>query len=136
MPRALVLFAAAVGLVGCSGGNPLRETALGISSAASIARAAALTMQAVPGTATASACVQVTSACSSYPCSGAATVNLGADCPLPLGGAASGSVMVTAQLSSATQATLVEEFVNVEVEKSPIALAKVMTVNVQENGDM
>ena len=75
----LILAASALAMVGCGSSNPLRETALGLSAAASIGRSVQLALDAVPGTEV-SSCVQVTQGCNNnYPCDATATVNLGAD---------------------------------------------------------
>lgn len=131
------LFALALGvlaMVGCGGSNPLHETALGITAATSIGRSVQLAMLAVPGT-QAAGCVQVTQACSSYPCDGAATVSLGGDCPLPLGGTTAGTVSVTGHFTSASDATLAATFTNVTVgNDKPIALATVTAVTATQSG--
>jgi hypothetical protein len=82
-----------------------------IAAAASLGQTATLAMNAMERP---TSCAQATTACSSYPCSGAVTISYGADCPLPLGGVASGSVNVTGTWSSATAATLSSTFVNVQ----------------------
>ena len=133
----LILAASALAMVGCGSSNPLRETALGLSAAASIGRSVQLALDAVPGTEV-SSCVQVTQGCNNnYPCDATATVNLGADCPLPLGGAASGTVAVTGHFTSATDATLAATFVGVTVgeKPQPIALASITAVTATESAN-
>jgi hypothetical protein len=101
-------------LVGCikTGGDvDLRPMEVAIGAAASLGHASTIAMNAMSAQ---TACAQVTRACASYPCSdGAVTITLGADCPLPLGGAATGVVSVTGTWQSATQATLSSTFTNV-----------------------
>jgi hypothetical protein len=119
-----------------AGDNPLRETALGISTAAAIGRSVQLGLDAVSG-AQVAGCVQVTQACSTYPCDGAATLSLGGGCPLPLGGAAAGTVTVMGRFTSSTDATFSATFADVTAgaEAKPIALANVTTVSARRSGN-
>lgn len=130
------LAAGALAMGACGGGNPLHETALGISAASSVGRSVELALAGMTGVQVAS-CVQVAQACTSYPCTGAATVNLGSDCTLPLGGAASGTVAVMGQLSSATDGTLTATFTNVTVGKDQkaFALASVTAITASQSGN-
>ncbi len=132
------LAASAVAMGACGADNPLRETALGISAAASVGRSAQLALLAVSG-AQSTSCVQVTQACTTtYPCDGSATVTLGGNCPLPLGGAATGTVTVMGRFSSAKQATLSATFTNVTAgaKAKPIALASVTTISASQTNNV
>src|SRR5262245_21415543 len=81
------------------------EVQYGVTSASAVGRTAALAMDAMKGMV--SACVAVTTACSTYPCTmGAVTITLGDGCQLPLGGTASGTVTVTGSWSTADAAML------------------------------
>jgi hypothetical protein len=136
MKRFAVAGLLGVGIVaGCGSGDQLREVALGLSAAATIGRSVQLAMDGVGGTSGA-VCVQVTKACATYPCDGEAALTLGADCALPLGGAATGSVTVSGHFTSATQATLTAQFVNVVVGagKEPIALANASQLTASRSG--
>jgi hypothetical protein len=62
-----------------------------------------------------SVCASVKTGCTTYSCNGAVTVNLGAACPLPLGGEATGSVDVTGSWTSVDQATMSQTFTNAHV---------------------
>jgi hypothetical protein len=79
------------------------EVAIGV--AASLGHSSSLAMNAIAMT-QASTCVTVNKACTSYPCDGAVTIALGPACPLPLGGAASGTIQVSGTWQSSSQATL------------------------------
>jgi hypothetical protein len=132
----LTLSVGALAMGACANDNPLRETALGISAAASVGRSAQLALHAVSGTQIAG-CVQVMQACTTYPCDGSVRLNLGSGCPLPLGGAATGSVTVMGRFTSQDKATLTTTFTDVTAgaEAKPIALANVTTINVSKSGD-
>jgi len=123
---AVAMLAGGFGAMGCSKDNPLRETALGIVAAAATARSVSLAMDAIAGSA--AACVQVSAACTSYPCSGGATVSIGSECPYPLG-AYTGTVNVTGQWTSASDAKVQAQFVDVRETVSSDAFA---LVNVTE----
>lgn len=110
----------ALGLPGCisikTGGDvDRRPMQVAIGAAASLGQSATIAMNAMTRT---TACAAVTKACTSYPCSGAVTITLGADCPLPLGGAATGTVAVTGTWQSAMQATLSTTYTNVQAGAS------------------
>ncbi len=129
MRNHLVLVVLGLGLVACSGSNPLREPAQGIASAALTGRGVSLALSAIAGTP--AACVQVTQACTSFPCTGAATVSLDGTCTLPLGGAATGQISVTGSWSSASSASVSAQFIDVKVaaDKDAVALASVTSIN-------
>jgi hypothetical protein len=133
----LSLSVAALAIGACANDNPLRETALGISAAASVGRSAQLALNAVSGAQVAS-CVQVMQACTTYPCDGSAKVTLGSGCPLPLGGTASGTVMVNGRFTAAGTATLTATFTDVTAgaEAKPIAVATVTTISASQSGNI
>jgi hypothetical protein len=128
--------ALALSLTGaCGNQDSINEVQYGLTSAAAVGRAASLALEAVKGTA--SACVTVKNACATYPCDGAVTINLGAGCPLPLGGEASGTIEVTGRWTTVDQASLSQTFVNARVSAAdkPLALASVTQVSAQRSGD-
>jgi len=134
-----LLFGAALGLLGACGSSQQKsidEVQFGVTTASAVGRVSALAMDAVKGTAT--ACATVKTACTTYPCStGAVDITLGAGCPLPLGGMASGSVTVTGSWSSADQATLSQTFVNAQVaaqSNKALAIANVTQVSASRSG--
>lgn len=128
MQNRLVVVVFGLGLVACSSSNPLREPAQGIASAALTGRGVSLALSAIAGTP--AACVQVTQACTSFPCSGAATVTLDGSCTLPLGGAATGQISVTGSWSSASSASVSAQFIDVKAaaDKDAVALAAVTSI--------
>src|SRR5437868_11679570 len=85
-------------LVACGSKESINEVQYGITTAATVAYAASISMEAVKSGS--SVCATVKTGCTTYSCNGAVTVNLGAACPLPLGGVASGIVEVTGAWSS------------------------------------
>jgi hypothetical protein len=123
-------------------GNPkqeaIDEVQYGLTTASAIGRTSALAMDAIKGTA--SACVSVKTACTSYPCTnGEVTITLGAGCQLPLGGVASGTVTVTGSWQSADEATLSQTFTNAQVAAQSsttkaLAVAKVTQVSARRSG--
>lgn len=122
--------------VGCGGGNPLRESALAIASAAITARSVSLATSAIGGAP--ASCVSVTAACTTYPCQGGVAIALGDGCALPLGGAATGTINVTGNWTSATQATLSATLADVRAgaESKAVALASVTSVSASVSGDI
>jgi hypothetical protein len=115
--RWLVVSCLASALGGCirtGGAVDMRPMETAIASAASLGHASTLAMTAMQQT-SAVACTQVTTACTTFPCQGAVTITLGNDCPLPVGGVASGTVQVTGMWSSATSAKLSTTYSNVKV---------------------
>mgnify|MGYP000846134718 CR=1 FL=1 len=131
---AMGLFAAC----GNSQQTQINEVQFGITSSAVVGRISALAMDAIKGGAT--ACATVKTACATYPCAtGEVTVTLGAGCPLPLGGTASGTVSVTGNFTSADNATLSHTYVNTQVtaqENKALALASVAQVKVTRSGNL
>src|SRR5438552_646790 len=88
--RTFILFGSIL-CAGCFGGGSPDvssvEVSLGIAS--SLAHAADLTALAMSGS---TVCATVTGPCANYPCDGTVQLAYGDGCPLPLGGAASGTV--------------------------------------------
>ena len=84
------------------------EVALGAASSLGLATSLAMNAMSAP-----TACATVVKACTSYPCDGEVSITLGADCPLPLGGVATGTVDVSGSWQSADSATLSTTFVHV-----------------------
>lgn len=105
----------ALALGGCiktGGAVDLRPMEAAIGAAASLGHATTIAMNAMAAPV---ACAEVTRACASFPCAdGEVTITLGSDCPLPLGGAATGVIDVTGSWMSATQASLSTTFTNVQ----------------------
>lgn len=113
------------------------EVQFGLTTAGVIGLSGTLAMDAIKGPAP--ACVTIKTACSTYPCTtGAAEISLGAGCPLPLGGAAAGSVSVTGNWSSVDQATLSQTYTNATVaaqNNKALAVATVKKVSAERSGN-
>ncbi|HZS36353.1 MAG TPA: hypothetical protein VFF06_05980 [Polyangia bacterium] len=116
--RTLLVPCLALSLGGCipsikTGGDVDRKPMeVAIGAAASLGHSTVIAMNAMSKT---ESCAQVVKACSTFPCSGEVTITLGADCPLPLGGAATGTIDVTGMWTSATAASLSSTYTNVLV---------------------
>lgn len=139
MKSTAFLFAALCLVPACGSAKQeaIDEVQFGLTTASAIARTSSLAMDAIKGTA--SACVVVKTACTNYPCSnGEVTITLGAGCPLPLGGVASGTVTVTGSWQSADDATLSQTFTNATVasqSNKALAVAKVTQVSARRSGN-
>jgi hypothetical protein len=122
-------------LSACGKQETINEVQFGITSAAAVARTAAIAMEAIKGSSM--VCASVRTGCSTYSCNGAVTVNLGAACPLPLGGEASGTVEVTGSWSSADDATLSQSYTNARVAAfdKALAVANVTQLRASRSGD-
>lgn len=123
-------------LAACGRNETIDEVQFGITSASAVGHASAIAMDAMKGMV--STCATVTAGCSTYPCqSGAVSITLGAGCPLPLGGDASGTVTVSGSWSSAEQATLSHVFANTQVasQGKALAVASVTQVSAQRSGN-
>jgi len=134
MKSIYLAVAALLPLGACGSQDSINEVQYGLTSAATVARIAALSLDAIKGTT--NVCASIKTACTSYPCNGAVTINLGAGCPLPLGGEASGTVEVTGSFSSADQATLSQTYTNARVSalSKELAVASVTQVTAQRSG--
>lgn len=133
--RLLVLVSFLALLGACGQQDLIDEVQYGMTSAAAVGRAAALTMEAIAGTST--ACTVVDSGCTSYPCNGAVTLTLGPSCPLPLGGEASGAVTVTGSWSSVDQSTLSQTYISTRVvaqQNKALAVATVTQLTARRSG--
>src|SRR5258706_3678698 len=112
--RWLVAPTFASALAGCIRMGPavdMRPMEAAIATAASLGQSSTLAMNAMTQT---TACTQVTQACTAnFPCTGGVTITLGSDCPLPIGGTATGTVSVTGSWSSATPGQLSTTYTNV-----------------------
>jgi hypothetical protein len=107
---------------------------LAVSAAATLGQSATLAMNAMAKT-NASTCTQVTTQCASYPCSsGAVTITYGTDCPLPLGGQATGTVQVSGMWTSSTSATLSNTFTNVTAGGLTGVVTSASNVTASANG--
>lgn len=113
---AVLVFAGA-----CGNKETINEVQYGITTAALVAQTASISMEAIKSGS--SVCATVKTGCTTYSCNGAVTINLGAACPLPLGGEASGSVEVTGSWSAADSATLSQTYTNARVTASDKAVA-------------
>lgn len=137
MKRAICLASALMMLGACGAKQAaIDEVQYGVTSASAVGRTASLAMDAMKGMV--SACAAVTTACASYPCAtGAVMITLGPGCPLPLGGTASGSVMVTGNWSTADQATLSQTYANTQVASAgkALAIASVTQVSASRTGN-
>jgi hypothetical protein len=77
----------------------------------------------------------VTTACASYPCAtGAVSIALGASCPLPLGGAASGTVMVSGSWQDKDHATLSSQFVDAKAGARDEVVTTATNLTVSRSG--
>ncbi len=126
-------------LAGCipsikTGGDVDRKPMeLAVSAAATLGQSATLAMNAMSKT-NASACAQVTTDCASYPCaSGAVAITYGSDCPLPLGGQATGTVQVSGMWTSSTSATLTSTFTNVSAGGQNAVVTSATNVSASAN---
>ncbi len=112
------------------------EVQYGLTTAGVIGLSGTLAMDAIKGPAP--ACAMVQTACTTYPCTnGAVNITLGGGCPLPLGGAAAGSVTVTGNWSAADSATLSQTYTNATVaaaSNKALALASVKSVTASRSG--
>jgi hypothetical protein len=75
-------------------------------------------------------CATPDQTCTTYPCTSAVGIALGADCPLPLGGVASGTVNVTVNFSNKDSAVMVSEFINTTAGNEATAVVKAMDLTV------
>ncbi|HNN98603.1 MAG TPA: hypothetical protein PKI03_40340 [Pseudomonadota bacterium] len=114
------------------------EVQFGLTTAGVIGLSGTLAMDAIKGPAP--ACAAVQTACTTYPCTtGSVNITLGGGCPLPLGGAAAGSVSVTGNWSSVDSATLSQTYTNATVaaqNNKALALASVKSVSASRSGTM
>lgn len=112
------------------------EVQFGLTSTAAIGLASSLAMDAIKGPVP--ACATVQTACTTYPCAtGSITISLSAGCPLPLGGAASGSVVVKGTWTTVDQATLSHTVTNTAVAAQggkALAVASVKQVTATRAG--
>jgi hypothetical protein len=131
MRVAVVLCLACAGCLGGAAAD-LSSVSVGLVAASSIAHAASLAAAATGGP---TVCASVTS-CAAYPCRGTTSLTLGAGCPLPLGGAGSGTVVVMGTWSAAGQGTVSETFVGDGVADGRIALAQAVGVSVKSANGM
>ncbi len=124
---------------GCGMGfNPppppdIRDVEVGLGAAMAIGQASSIAMNSV-SSASPAACVTVAQPCSTYPCSGSVTVNLGAGCPLPLGDSASGTVTVSGNWSSADQATVQTTFTDASSGSKNVVVTSATSLTVKRNG--
>jgi hypothetical protein len=116
---------------GCFGSNnaDLSSLATALVAASSIGHAASITVGSMSSGGV--VCAGQTPACNSYPCNASTSVTLGPQCPLPLGGAGSGTVIVTSVWSSQGVGTLNETFVGNGVADGKIALSQAEGVSVK-----
>src|SRR4051812_13673023 len=114
-------FASLVFVGACGNKDTINEVQYGITTAALVAQTASISMDAIKNGA--SACATVKAGCTTYTCNGAVTINLGASCPLPLGGEATGTVEVTGSWSAADSATLSQMYTNARVTAFDKAVA-------------
>lgn len=115
---------------GCSFGSSsadLSSLEVALVAGSSIGHAAALAASSMGG---ATACATVTQACTSYPCSGSTSEMLGDDCPLPLGGVGTGSVVVSGTWTTPDDATLMMTF-GVAVGDGKVAVRQAAGVSVK-----
>lgn len=137
MKKTLFVSLVALAFTGaCGNQDSINEVQYGLTSAAAVGRAASISMEAIKGTS--SVCATVKTGCTTYSCNGAVTVNLGSQCPLPLGGDASGSVEVTGMFSSVDQATLSQTFAGARINglDKELAVASVTQLSSSRSGNI
>jgi hypothetical protein len=117
---------------GCFGGSgqDLSSVTTALVAASSIGHAASLTVGSMASGGV--ACAGHTPACTTYPCSASTSVTLGPQCPLPLGGVGSGTIVVASVWSAEGQGTLNETFVGDGVADGKIALTQAEGVTVKD----
>ena len=118
-------------LAGCSASSAdLRPLDAAIGAAVSLGAGSSIAMTAMT---TSIQCASVKAACSSsYPCSGEVSVALGAGCPLPLGGEASGTVDVMGSWHSADSASLSNTFVGASAGTKTVAVVNATNLTVSQ----
>jgi hypothetical protein len=132
----LVMLCAAFG-AGCYSGPDVSPLEVGLGAAASLGMTSVLALQAGGGSA--ALCTSATNTCTTYPCTAGVAINLGTDCPLPLGGVASGTVDITINFSTKDHATMVSEFINATAgdhESTAVVKATDLTVTRDSTGQV
>jgi hypothetical protein len=103
---------------------------VGVTAAS--ARSASLALDAMAGTGP--SCASVTTACTTFPCDGAVTINVGGECGFRLG-LSGGTVTVSGNWSDANSATLQSVFASVQSEGKTYAYESVKQLSVSRSGD-
>jgi len=120
---------------GCGGGGSDYEAIeVALGAATSVAHASSIAVGAMAGP---TACATVARACGSgatYPCDGEVAIALGDACPLPLGGAATGSVSVTGSWSAATDSTMTTGWTSVMAGGGSVYVRQSTGVRVRDSG--
>jgi hypothetical protein len=129
--RIIMALSSACLAAGCFGGPSADLTGLATAlvAASSIGHAASLT---VGSMASGGVVCAGRTTCPSYPCNASTSVTLGPQCPLPLGGVGSGTVVVTSVWSAEGTGTLNETFVGDGVAEGKIALSQAEGVSVKD----
>ncbi len=111
----------------------IRDVEVALGAGMAIGQTSSIAMNSVSAPSPA-ACVTVNNACtSSYPCNGSVTVNLGAECPLPLGEAVAGTVTVSGTWSSADQATAQVTFVDATAGGQSVVVTSATSLSVKRS---
>lgn len=109
-------------LLGCASAPDPELLEVGLATAASVGRVTTLALAAAEGIET--GCGDVAEPCAGYPCERVVEIVLDEDCPLPLMGAATGTIAVEAELHDAERATLDFSVVDVSFgTRAPIAVS-------------
>jgi hypothetical protein len=132
MRNTLALASCGVIAAGCFGGSSadLSSLSTALMAASSIGHAASLTVGSMSSGGV--VCAGQTPACTTYPCHASTSLTLGPQCPLPLGGTGSGTIVVASVWSSAGVGMLDETFVGDGVAEGKIALTQAEGVSVKD----
>lgn len=126
-------------LTACGGGkkeSEFRTLEVGLGTAAALGHATSIAMNALNATAGQSTCASVTTACTTFPCTGEVSIALGSGCPLPLGGVASGTVTVSASFSDADSAVMTTQFVDASAAGGNVMVTTATTLTMRRSGDI
>jgi hypothetical protein len=108
----------------------VRPLEVGLGAAMAIGQSSSIAVSAMSTT---TVCATVSQPCSTFPCNGSVTVNLGNGCPLPLGGNATGTVTVSGTWQSANQATASFTFVNAVAGTQNVVVTSATNVTIQRS---
>ena len=124
---AIALLASGCSLAGTN--SDIRSVEVGLATAVTLGQAASLALEAVENDEN-TGCVSVVSDGEGFPREAEVVIEYGPDCPLPLGGEASGRATVVGEWASADSATLDLTFVNAQVDGRDLVLASATTIAV------
>lgn len=130
-----LVFATALAATAACGSDlraQIRPVEVAIGSASALGQTSAIATSAMRGT---TACATVATACPTYPCEGKVELAYGADCPLPLGGTASGTVSVTGTWKSADSATVRTTFVDAKAGDKNVVVTSATNLTVSRSAN-